>query len=89
VSNIFNKNDIITLQNNENYTVLEVLEYNDKEYLYIALTDEDEQILDEYKIVYLVKDKQGNYGIREVTDNSELADVTEIFIPMLENDYRD
>jgi len=30
-----------------------------------------------------------NYGIREVTDNSELADVTEIFIPMLENDYRD
>ena len=29
---IFNKNDILTLKNDEQYTVLEVLDYNNKEY---------------------------------------------------------
>ena len=84
---IFKKNEILTLNNNVMYTILEVLDYKDRRYLYLVENNENEELLDKTKIVYVIKDRHDNYGLRDVVDNEELTIVSSMFIPMLEHDY--
>lgn len=77
--------DILTLENNKNYTVVKYLPYNEEEYYFLIEVDEDEEILDEQMIVKKVE-IDGEIGVAPIEDEKEFKAVKEIFINMLYQD---
>jgi len=76
--------DIITLANNEEYTVLEVVEKFDKKYLLLSPVDENEEPnFDIIKIVEEIKENNKTL-IKEVTDESIIVELSEKFLNKLE-----
>lgn len=76
--------DILTLNNNEEYTVLEIIDKIDKRYLLIAPIDENEEPnFDNIKIVEEIKENNKTL-IKEVTDESIIVELSEKFLNKLE-----
>lgn len=72
-------NDVITLHNNEKYLVLADALYNDqKYYLLIQVTEDEENIKDHFKIVKEKKDTSQTILI-DVKDPNELDAVRKLF----------
>lgn len=82
-----NKYEIITLANGKKYTIAEILDYNEQKYLYLIGIDEEEELLDEYRIVKIIKGANQKMGIEDVSDEAELAEVKEILLPLVELNY--
>jgi hypothetical protein len=78
------KYNIITLASGEKYTIAEILDYNDTKYLYLIEVDEEEELLDNYRIVKAIKDVNNNYGIDDILDEKELSEIKEILLPLVE-----
>jgi len=76
--------DILTLNNNEEYTVLEIIDKIDKRYLLIAPIDENEEPnFDNIKIVEEIKENE-KLVINEITDENIIVELSEKFITKLE-----
>lgn len=72
-------NKIIVLENNEEYLVLDKVRYNDEDYYYIAKVNETEtDIENNYKLV-IVREKDNNRVIEEVTGEDKLRDILPLF----------
>lgn len=74
--------DILTLENNKNYTVVKHLPYNDNEYYFLIEVDEEEELLDEQMIVKKVE-IDGEVGVAPIENEEEFKEIKEIFINML------
>lgn len=74
--------DILTLENNKQYTVVKHLPYNNQDYYFLIEVDEDEELLDEQLIVKKVI-IDGDIGVSPLTDELEFRKVKEIIINML------
>lgn len=75
--------DILTLSNNKEYTVLRMIDLEEKTYYLLAEIDEEENpILDEMKIVEV----SGNSTLTEVKEETLLTELTELFASALEAD---
>lgn len=85
---LFEKFDIITLENGKEYTVSQILNLNNNKYLHLVAIDENEELLDEVKSVKVITDGK-NFGIEEIKDQEELLEIQEIFLEMLEQDYNE
>ncbi len=73
-------NKIITLGNNEEYLVVDMVEKDDKEYYYIAQVNEDEtDIKDNYKIVCATY-KDGDIYLDEVLGEDKLKSILPLFV---------
>ena len=83
----FEMHDIITLGNNKSYTISEILDYSENKYLYLIEVDENEELLEETRIVKVIADTNGNYGVEDIENVQELKDIQEIFIELIESDY--
>lgn len=77
--------DILTLENNKNYTVVKYLPYNEEEYYFLIEVDEEEEILDEQMIVKKVV-IDGEIGVAPIEDEEEFKEIKEMFINMLYQD---
>lgn len=78
--------DILTLNNNEEYTVLEIIDKTDKRYLLIAPIDENEEPnFDDIKIVEEITENN-KLVINEVTDENIIVELSEKFITKLEEE---
>lgn len=77
--------DILTLENNKQYTVIKKLSYNNEEYYFLNEVDEDEELLDEQMIVKKIV-IDGEIGVAPIEDSKEFSEVKEIFINMLYHD---
>lgn len=76
--------DILTLNNNEEYTVLEIIDKIEKRYLLIAPIDENEEPnFDDLKIVEEIIENE-KLIINEVTDENVIVELSEKFISKLE-----
>ena len=74
--------DILTLENNKDYTVVRHLPYNNEEYYFLVEVDKDEELLEEQMIVKKgVVD--GEIGVAPIEDTEEFNEVKQIFIDML------
>lgn len=73
-------NKIITLGNNEEYLVVDMVEKDDKEYYYIAQVNDDEtDIKDNYKIVCATY-KDGDVYLDEVLGEDKLKSILPLFV---------
>ena len=82
---IIDKGDVITLSNQGEYVVAEILDYNDEEYLMLFEINDD-QLFEQAKFV---KTKRNNdtYSINNIEDKNELYKIMNIFLPLFQNDY--
>lgn len=76
--------DIITLANNEEYTVLEIVDKFEKRYLLLSPVDENEE--PNFDIIKIVEEINENnkITIKEVIDESIIVDLSERFLNKLE-----
>ena len=73
-------NKIITLGNNEEYLVVDMVEKDGKEYYYIAQVNDDEtDIQDNYKIVCATY-KNGDIYLDEVLGEDKLKSILPLFV---------
>ena len=73
-------NKIVTLGNNEQYLVIDMVEKDNKEYYYIAQVNEDEtDIQDNYKIVCATY-KDGDIFLDEVLGEDKLKSILPLFV---------
>ena len=73
-------NKVITLGNNEEYLIVDMVEKDDKEYYYIAQVNEDgTDIRDNYKIVCATY-KDGEIYLDEVLGEDKLKDILPLFV---------
>lgn len=80
---MYNVNDIIEINNNEKYVVVNKLTYQEEDYYYIVLIDDINKVLkDVCKIVKLKKDND-IVTIELVEDRQEL----EAIIPLFKKQY--
>lgn len=73
-------NNMITLNNNEKYAILEKINFEDIDYYYVALINETQtDIKDEYKIIKIENNSNTNYII-EITEQELLNQLLPIFL---------
>ena len=72
--------DIITLENNKEYTVLRLLELDENTYYLLSKIDDDETPnLEELRIVEIV-----NNTLQDITNQTKLEELKELFISSLD-----
>ena len=72
--------DIITLENNKEYTVLRLLELDENTYYLLSEIDDDENPnLEELRIVEIV-----NNTLQDITNQTKLEELKELFISSLD-----
>lgn len=72
--------DIITLENNKEYTVLRLLELDENTYYLLSEIDDDENPnLEEIRIVEIL-----NNTLQDITNQTKLEELKELFISSLD-----
>jgi len=74
--------DILTLENDKDYTVVKHLPYDDDDYYFLIEVDKDEELLDDQMIVKKVE-IDGKIGVAPIEDPEEFKKIKELFIEML------
>ncbi len=73
-----NIDDIITLEDNTEYVVLDIVELNREKYLFCVLIDENERPKQEYKYFKEVSE-DGNLYTEEVDDKNIIEAISSMF----------
>ncbi len=71
--------DILTLENNKDYTVANMLEYKEKTYLYLIEVDKDEELIAENQLIVCRAVKDGEDIVEKVTNEEEYKEVARLF----------
>jgi hypothetical protein len=74
--------DILTLEDDKDYTVANMASYNDFEYLYLIEVDKDENIIEDNQMIVKRVFQNGEEHVMEVTDEKELESVSKIFFDL-------
>lgn len=82
-----NIEDIITLEDNTEYLILDIVEYNKDKYLYCVEIDKNENPTDNYKYFKSNEDSNEIY-IEEVSDTKILTEIENLFAINYINDYK-
>ena len=73
-----NKEDVVTLENNKDYVILDIVEFNGDKYLYVVGIDENEAPTDDYRYLRAVMEDNELYT-EEVTDPNLLELIISLF----------
>lgn len=74
--------DILTLEDNKDYTIANMATYNDSEYLYLIEVDQEENIKEENQKIVRRVIVDGEDSVEIVTEKEELDAVTKIFFEL-------
>ena len=80
--------DIITIDNDKEYTILKNTNFNDRKYYLIAPVNKEEEIdAENIKIVEEIK-KEGKIMIQEVINEETLKALSKIFLNSIKEDIK-
>lgn len=71
--------EFLTLDNNQEYVVVEVIEQDGKKYLYLVRSDEEEVLLAEEKII------DNNITVETLGDKDKIIELTQIILERLKS----
>ena len=80
-----NKEDILTLDNNQEYMILDIITFNNNKYVYCVGIDKEEMPTNEYKYLKVSEDNADIY-VEEVKDSKELEAIIALFTTNYLND---
>jgi len=72
------KEDVIVLEDNKEYVILDVANINNEEYIYCVGLDSDEMPTENYAFLKSIKENDENY-LEEITDEKILTSVISVF----------
>lgn len=76
--------NIITLENNEEYLVLDQITYNNVKYIYSVRTIDNDNLTDEYLIFEVIKDNDGEF-IKAIDDKKLYDELIQQFKESVSN----
>ena len=76
--------NIITLENNEEYLVLDQITYNKVKYIYSVRTIDNDNLTDEYLIFEVIKDNDGEF-IKAIEDKKLYDELIQQFKESVSN----
>lgn len=82
-----NIEDIITLEDNKEYLILDIIKYDNEEYMYCVMIDEFDNVTNEYIYVKCIQENNDIF-VEEVEDKVVLENIIEIFSKKI-NDEQD
>lgn len=74
--------DILTLEDDKDYTIAEMVTHNDSEYLYLIEVDKDENVIEENQKIVRRVIANGEESVEIVTEKEELDELTQIFFEL-------
>ena len=74
--------DILTLENDKDYTIANMVEYKDSTYLYLIEVDSNEEIIEDSQCIVKRIIKEGEEAVEKVTDNEEYKEVAKLFFDL-------
>jgi len=74
--------DILTLEDDKDYTIAEMVSHNDSEYLYLIEVDKDENVIEENQKIVRRVIANGEESVEIVTEKEELDELTQIFFEL-------
>lgn len=77
--------DILTLENNKEYTIANMVEYKDSTYLYLIEVDENEEIIENTQTIVRRIIKDGEEAVEKVTNNEEYKEVAKLFFDLFKD----
>ncbi len=77
--------DILTLENNKEYTIANMVEYKDSTYLYLIEVDENEDIIENTQTIVRRIIKDGEEAVEKVTNNEEYKEVAKLFFDLFKD----
>lgn len=77
--------DILTLENDKEYTIANMVEYKDSTYLYLLEVDKNEEILEGTGTIVRRIIKDGEEAVEKVNDNGEYKEVAKLFFNLFKD----
>lgn len=77
--------DILTLENNKEYTIANMVDYKDSTYLYLIEIDENEDIIENTQTIVRRIIKDGEEAVEKVTNNEEYKEVAKLFFDLFKD----
>lgn len=77
--------NILTLDNNKDYAITKIIDYDNFEYLLLVRVDEEENVLDEKIIAKKIIDNDNQVSIEVVTDKNLYDVLINLFIEEFSN----
>ena len=77
--------DILTLEDDKDYTIANMAMYNNAEYLYLIEVDKEENVIETNQQIVRRVWCEGEESVEIVTDKEELEPVQKIFFELFKN----
>lgn len=74
--------DILTLEDDKDYTIAEMVTHNDSEYLYLIEVDKEENVIENNQKIVRRVIANGEESVEIVTEKEELDELTQIFFEL-------
>lgn len=81
--------DILTLEDDKDYTIASMVSYNDSEYLYLIEVDQEENVKEENQKIVRRVISDGEESVEIVTDKEELDEVSKLFFEIFREEIDD
>ena len=81
--------DILTLEDDKDYTVASMVTYNDSEYLYLIEVDQEENVKDDNQKIVRRVICDGEDSVEIVTDKDELDAVSKLFFELFREEIEE
>lgn len=77
--------DILTLEDDKEYTIANMLEYNNATYLYLIEVDANEELIENNQLIVRRVIKNGEDAVEKITDEQEYKEVSRLFFDLFKN----
>ncbi len=78
--------DVFTLEDDKDYTVAKMANYDDAQYLYLIEVDDEDNLKEENQKIVKRVVKDGEDSVEIVTNKEELEAVSKIFFELFQKD---
>ncbi|MEG2250485.1 MAG: hypothetical protein RSD09_02795 [Bacilli bacterium] len=86
--NFLQKLDIINLSDGNSYTVAEMTNEKNIDYLMLVQNDENGNLTEKYKFAKIIVMPTRKYGIETIENKEEKNKLAQIFLPLFKEDYQ-
>ncbi len=72
--------------NDKDYTIANILEYNETTYFYLIEVDKEENLIEKNQMIVRLVSQNGEDAVEKVTNKEELKEVTSLFFDIFRDE---
>lgn len=78
--------DILTLEDDKSYTIANMLEHENKTYLYLIEVNEEEDLIEENQLIVQRVIKNGEDSVMKIEDEEEYKTIAKLFFKLFKTE---